>query len=345
MMKTRMQTSLVLLTLSLLSLTLVGCGGSAGETKLTGAGATFPDLLYTQWFTEYSRANKGVKINYLGGGSGAGVRQFTEGTVDFGASDVGMEKSEIEAVKDGVILLPMTAGQVVLAYRLDNYKKELKLSPEVYLKIFKGEITEWNHPDIVKDNPGIPNQRIKVVTRSDSSGTTAVFTKHLKAIGEGEWPDALVGKSVKWGGNFSGADGNSNVSSQIQSNDGSLGYIEYGYASNNGLKMATLKNRAEKWIKPTVASGEATLTNIKLDENLMAFDLNPKGDESYPIVTFTWVMAYKKYKDANKAETLKKVLLYCLTDEAQSKAEKLGYLPLPQDVRDKVKEAIEKINK
>lgn len=313
-----------------------------GGASLVGAGASFPAPLYTQWFYEYNRRNPGVQINYQSVGSGAGVTQFIQGTVDFGASDVAMKDEEIAKVSKGVVLLPMTAGSVVLAYNLPGVKS-LKLSRQAYADIFLGKVKKWNHPSIAKVNPGVnlPNQNIIVTHRSDGSGTTAVFTKHLSAISP-EWKSKVgEGKDVSWPtGN--GAKGNEGVTAQIQQTAGAIGYVEYAYAKNNGLPTATLQNKAGNYVAPNLNNAASTLASIQLPANLRAFVADPSGANSYPIVSYSWIMAYKNYGDANKAKALKNVLQWGLT-EGQKMAPQLGYVPLPQNVVAKVKTAINSI--
>jgi phosphate transport system substrate-binding protein len=276
-------------------------------------------------------------------GSGAGVEQFTKGTVDFGASDVAMKDEEIAKVKQGVVLLPMTAGSIVLAYNLPAVKG-LKLSRQAYTDIFLGKIKTWNDPAIAKANPGakLPNTPVKVVHRSDGSGTTAVFTSHLSAISP-EWKSSVgSSKSVKWPVGI-GAKGNEGVTAQIQQAQGSIGYVEYGYAQQNNITFATLENKAGKYVEATPDTAAKTLAAVKLPANLRAFITDPEGPDSYPIVTYTWLLAYKKYSDPNKAKAMKDVVNWALT-QGQQQSGKLGYVPLPNEVVDKVKAAASRIS-
>ncbi len=227
----------------------------ATDVAITAAGASFPAPLYQRWFQDFNKINPKVQINYQSVGSGAGVEQFTKGTVDFGASDTAMKDDEIAKVPadKGVILLPMTAGSIVIGYNLPDVP-ELKLPRDVYTEIFLGKITKWNDPKIAAANPGakLPDQNITVVHRSDGSGTTAVFTKHLSAISP-EWKEKVgENKTVEWSktGTFLGAKGNEGVTTQILQTAGSLGYVEYGYAKNNNLKFASLQNKAGTFVTP-----------------------------------------------------------------------------------------------
>lgn len=315
-------------------------GGST--ISLHGAGGTFPAPLYQRWFQEYNKLHPEVQVTYDGVGSGAGIKQFTAGVVDFGASDVAMKDEEIAKVpKDkGAVLLPMTAGSIVLSYNLPNVKTGLKLSREVYSNIFLGKITKWNDPKLVALNPGVtlPDLPITVVHRSDGSGTTGVFTLHLSAINPTWKSGPGHGTTVEWP-TGSGGKGNDGVTAQIQQTQGAIGYVEYGYAIQNKLLMATLENKAGSYVIPTLEDGAAALTQVKLPDNLRAFIADPDGKESYPIVTYTWVLAYKNLGDPTKAKTLKDVLKWSLTD-GQQFSKDLGYIPLPKAVAERVGKAV-----
>jgi phosphate transport system substrate-binding protein len=337
-----------------LSLSLTACGGAETGTEtgtepgttpsaedsglsasLTGAGASFPAPLYQRWFSEYNKENPNVKVAYQSVGSGAGVEQFTQGTVDFGASDVAMTDEEIAAIDRGVAMLPMTAGSIVLAYNLPDVT-ELKLSRQVYADVLLGKITQWNDPAIASLNPDatLPDTKITLVYRSDGSGTTGVFTKHLSTISP-EWKEKVGdGKTVQWPTGV-GAKGNEGVTAQILQTEGSLGYIEYGYAKQQEIPMASLENKAGKYIVPSSESAAQALSAATLPENLRAFVSDPEGEASYPIVTYTWILAYGKYDDPNKLEAFKNVINWSLTD-GQAYAEELGYIPLPENVVQKV---------
>ncbi len=303
--------------------------------------------LYQNWFVQLNTAVPKLKVNYQSVGSGAGVEQFTQGTVDFGASDVAMTDEEIGKIERGTILLPVTAGSIVMAYNLPGLEG-LKLSRDAYVGIFKGDITNWNDPKIAEANPDLelPNQPITVVHRSDGSGTTGVFTKHLSSISP-EWEASIgQGKSVEWPtnkGKFIGGKGNEGVTASIQQNQGSIGYIEYGYAKQNSIPVATLQNSSGNFIVPTDDSASATLDAVTLPENLRAFITDPEGDNSYPIVTYTWILAYENYDDPQKAIAVESMIQYALT-EGQEQSKALGYVPLPPSVREKVAAAADVIS-
>ncbi len=314
-----------------------------GDTTLNGAGASFPRLLYSRWFKDVNAKYPNLRINYQSIGSGAGVKQFTAGTVDFGASDVAMKDDEIAKVERGVLLLPMTAGSVVFAYNL-NGVENLKLSREDYTNILLGKISKWNDPKIVAANPGVnlPDKNITVIHRSDGSGTTAVLTQHLSDVNP-DWKSGPgAGKTVSWPTGI-GAKGNEGVTAQIKQTDGSIGYVEYGYAKNQGLSMATLENKSGKYIEPSDDAASKALAAVQLPDNLRAFVTDPEGDESYPIVTYTWILAYKKYDNPATAKAMEAMIEYGLT-EGQKNAPELGYVPLPENVVEKVAAAADTIS-
>ena len=309
------------------------------EVRLTGAGASFPAPLYGKWFKAFHGLHQNVLVDYQSVGSGSGVRNFINKTVDFGASDAAMTPEQISQVDVGAVLLPMTAGSIVLAYNLPGVS-ELKLSRQAYAGIFLGKVTKWNDPLIAKTNPSVklPDSPINVVVRADSSGTTNVFTRHLAAIspefakspGINNMPNWPVGTRSK---------GNEGVTASILTTPGAIGYIEYGYAVGQQVPMAELENKAGKFVKPTIESAQASLAAVKLPENLIAWLPDPEGVSSYPVVTFTWMLFYKKYNGQNKLQAVKDVVNYCLT-EGQKSSRELGYVPLPASVVAKDKAAL-----
>ncbi|MGK7944516.1 MAG: phosphate ABC transporter substrate-binding protein PstS [Microcystaceae cyanobacterium] len=318
----------------------------SGSVSLTGAGASFPAPLYQNWFVTFNQAVPDIQVNYQSVGSGAGVEQFTQGTVDFGASDVAMKDEEIAKIDRGVLLLPMTAGSIVMAYNLPGVEG-LQLSQEAQVGIFDGSITTWNDPKIAADNPDLelPSTPITVIHRADGSGTTGVFTMYLSAVSP-EWEKSIgQGKSVEWPtgkGKFIGAKGNEGITAQLQQTEGAIGYIEYGYASNNGLTMAALQNQSGNFITPSDEAASATLAAVELPENLRAFITDPEGDESYPIVTYTWMLIYREGYEPDKAIATEAMIQYGLNQGQQVSAQ-LGYVPLPQNVREKVAAAADQI--
>lgn len=313
---------------------------SAMAQQLAGAGASFPAPLYQRWSADFAKASSGVQVNYQSVGSGAGVKQFTQGTVDFGASDAAMTDEEIAKVSQGVVLIPATAGSIVVAYNLPDVK-DIKLSREALAGIFLGKITAWNDPAIAKENAGVklPSLPINVAKRSDGSGTTFVFSKHLAAISPEFQEDVGVDKSTDAWPVGVGGKGNEGVTALIKQTPGTIGYVEYGFAEHNNLSMASLQNKSGNFVKPTPESGAATLASVELPENLRVWPDDPAGAQDYPIVTFTWVLLYKKYPDAAKLKALKDFVTYGLT-EGQKVAPELGYIPLPAPVVEKCKAAL-----
>jgi phosphate transport system substrate-binding protein len=324
---------------SIASLTYAVLADLATAQQLSGAGATFPAPLYQRWAVEYNKLHPDVQVNYQAVGSGAGVKQFIQGTVDFGASDAAMSDEESAKVKQGVVMIPATAGSIVVAYNLPNVAN-LKLSREALEGIFLGTVKKWNDPAIAKDNPGatLPDLPINVAVRSDGSGTTFVFSKHLSAISQDFADEVGVDKSVTWPVG-AGGKGNEGVTALIKQTPGTIGYVEYGYAVNNGLSMASLQNKSGKFVKPTDESGAATLAHVTFPENLRVWPDDPTGADDYPIATFTWLLLYKKYPDAAKLKALKDFITYGLTD-GQKFAGELGYIALPSAVIEKSKAAL-----
>jgi phosphate transport system substrate-binding protein len=316
---------------------------ASAATQLQGAGATFPAPLYQRWIAEYTKADPDLQINYQGVGSGAGIKQFTQKLVTFGASDAAMKDEEIAAVKQGVVLIPATAGSIVLAYNLPGVEN-LKLSREAYAGIFVGKITKWSDPAIAKANEGVklPDTAITVCERSDGSGTTFVFTKHLSAISP-EFKDKVgEGTSVTWTMGVAGK-GNDGVTALIKQNKGAIGYVEYGYAKNNKLSFAALQNKAGEFVTATTASGAATLATTQFPANLLrAWPSDPDGRDCYPISTFTWLLLYQRYDNAQLAAAVKKFVSWGLAD-GQKFSEELGYIPLPKEIVDKDLEALKTV--
>jgi phosphate transport system substrate-binding protein len=317
----------------------------AADMRLVGSGASFPFPIYSAWFKDFSRKTDGVSVDYQAKGSGAGIQDLINKTVDFAASDAAMTPEQIAQVKDGVVLLPMTAGEIVLAYNLPGKPQNLKLPRDVYPDIFLGKITKWNDPRIAAANPDIklPDLPITVVRRSDASGTNFVFTKHLSAISPAFKEKVGFGTTVSWpqSDKLVAAPKNDGVTATIKQTPGAIGYIEYGYAKLTKADTALLQNAAGNYIAAGDASGAAALANAQLPADLIAWVEDPAGSDSYPIVSFTWMLFYEK-QDAQKAENLRKLVAYGLSD-GQKIADSMGYIPLPSSVVEKVKAASEKI--
>jgi phosphate transport system substrate-binding protein len=318
---------------------------SAADLRMIGSGASFPFPIYSAWFKAFSKETPGVTVDYQAKGSGAGIQDFINHTVDFAASDAAMNDEQIAKVKEGVILLPMTAGEIVLAYNLPGDPKGLKLPRDVYPDIFRGKITNWNDPRIAKANPGLklPDLPITVVRRSDSSGTTFVFTKHLGAISPEFMKEVGQGTTVQWPATdkFVGAPQNQGVTATIKQTPGAIGYIEYGYAKLTKAQTALLENKAGHFIEPGAKSGEAALASAELGPDLRGWVADPAGAEAYPIASFTWMLFYKQ-QDPKKAEVLRKMVHYGATT-GQKISDSMGYIPLPPSVVEKVMAASKEI--
>ena len=309
-------------------------GGSAtvGSAALTGAGATFPNPIYTKWFDAYAKQT-GVRINYQSIGSGGGIRQFTEGTVDFGATDGPMTDEQIKQVQGNVVHLPTVIGGDVITYNLPALgATKLKLDGPTIAGIFLGEITRWNDARIGAMNPGVklPAADIIVVHRSDGSGTTYVFTDYLSKVSP-KWASS-VGKatSVSWPIGLGGK-GNEGVTQQVKQTEGAVGYVELIYAISNNLPYASVKNSAGNFIEPSLKSLSAAGAGIPLNEDtdFRVSITNADGADVYPISSLTWVLIRPKPVDAAKHKILKAFLQWMLQPEAQRMAADLHYAPLP----------------
>jgi phosphate transport system substrate-binding protein len=328
------------------ALAMSSCGegsDSAGNAvKIQGAGASFPAPLYGKWFKTYSAAHQNVQVDYQSVGSGGGVKSVVDHTVDFGASDAAMTPQDMAKVDGGVQLFPMTAGSIVLAYNLKGIDG-LKLSRKAYAGIFLGKVTRWNDPLIAAANPGrmLPDLPINVVVRADSSGTSFVFSKHLSAInpdfnesvGANTMPNWPAGTKSK---------GNEGVTASVMTTPGSIGYIEYGYAKSQKVPAAVLENKSGAYVEATTASGRSALASATVPDDMIVWAPDPEANDAYPIVTYTWLIAYKKYADKGKAQVMQDLVKYGLT-EGQKDSEGLGYIPLPESVVAKATAAVQNI--
>jgi phosphate transport system substrate-binding protein len=310
---------------------------SFAQLKLNGAGATFPYVIYSKWFDVYHQKT-GIEFNYQSIGSGGGVKQTIEGTVDFGASDAPMTEDEMKAVKDkqgtDILHIPTVMGAVVVTYNLQSLGNGLKLTPEVLSDIFLGKITKWNDSKITAINSGkkLPDEAIIVTHRSDGSGTTNIFTDYLSKVSK-DWESKVgTGKSVNWPVGLGGK-GNEGVAGLVKQTEGSIGYVELAYAVQNKLDYASLKNKAGNFVEPTFesvsAAAEGAIKNMPAD--LRVSLTNADGKDSYPISGFTWLLVYKNMKDQQKMDALKTFLKWALTD-GESYAKDLYYAPLPKEV-------------
>ena len=303
---------------------MVACGSADKTTfKLNGAGATFPAPLYTAWFTDYNRET-GNRVNYQAVGSGAGVRQYVAGTVDFGASDGAVKDEKIPA--GGMIQIPVTGGAIVPAY--NNPGCDAKMTQTQLADVFLGNITNWSEF-------GCADKNITTVWRSDGSGTTKGFTNSLSAFSP-EWKEKVgTGKAVMWPVGMGGK-GNSGVAAQIKNLDGAIGYLNYGYVSGGRFQQVALQNKAGNFVTANSETSAAGLAQIVLDDKLRGADANPAGANSYPIVSLTWILAYPESKTG-----VKETLRYMLSEEAQGISDSLGYVPLPENLRQKSLDAVD----
>jgi phosphate transport system substrate-binding protein len=304
--------------------------GATNGVALTGAGATFPYPIYGKWFSDYA-AKTGVKINYQSIGSGGGVRQIIEQTVDFGASDSPMSDEEMSRAKGGPIMhIPTVLGAVVITYNVPNVAGGLKLSGPVISDIFLGRIRKWNDPRIATLNAGmtLPNADILVVHRSDGSGTTYIFTDYLAAVSP-DWSRTVgKGKEVNWPAGI-GARGNEGVAGQVKQTPGAIGYVELAYAKQNNLAYASVQNAAGSFVAPTIESVSAAAAAVPATTDYRVSVVNAPGATAYPISSFTWLLVYRNPSDTGKARILNDFLRYALT-EGSAAARALDYAPLPE---------------
>ena len=296
---------------------------------LNGAGATFPAPIYQRWFQGYA-TETGNRVNYQSVGSGAGVRQYVAGTVDFGASDEPISSKEASKVKRGVVQIPMVGGTIAVAYNKPGCT--LKLTQKQTVDVFSGTIKDWKAL-------GCAAGPILVVHRSDGSGTTFAFTNSLDAFGG--WKPG-VGKSVKWPVGIGGK-GNEGVSGTLKTTPGSIGYVNTGFVKANKLQTAAVQNKAGQFVLPSAKSGAIALNSITLDSNLAGENPNPSASGAYPISTLTWILAYKTGNGA-KTGDIQKALNYALSSKAQMIADDLGYIPLAGSILNKSRIAVKRIS-
>ncbi len=306
---------------------------------LRGAGATFPAPLYKRWIEAYEKDHPHVALSYDPVGSGEGIERFTAGTVDFGASDVVLSREEAAKAPYGVTQVPVTAGMIVLAYNLSGLSGRLRLSREVYESIFAGRIRRWDDPLIKQANPSLqlPPRDIAIVVRQDSSGTTEGFTAHLAAV-DSNWASAGpgVGMLAAWPNDAMLARGNEGVASRIKISEGSVGYVEYGFAERLGLPTALVENKAGRYVEANRQNGEAALLADLLAGPGSGGGLakaDPNGESSYPIVSYSWLLLHRRYPDARKGSEVREFVRWGLT-AGQSFAAELGYIPLAPGLAD-----------
>ena len=340
----------------ILAITLISCGGKKDVSvqkpstggQINGAGATFPYPIYSKWFNEYAKINPEAKINYQSIGSGGGVKQITEGTVDFGASDSPMSNEEIEKANtknnNKIIHFPTVIGSVVLTYNIPGVDKNINLSSEAIAEIYMGTIKKWNDPLIQKENADVklPDKDIIVCYRTDGSGTTFVFTDYLGKVSSKWKSDIGVAKDVKFPVG-QGGKGNEGVTGLVKQLEYSIGYVELIYALQNKLKYANVKNKEGEFVSPSLESlskaAEQSLNEMPDDLRQSITDAG--GKDSYPISSYTYLFIYENQKDAFKGKILKEFLVWSLND-GEKYAKDLGYAPLPPSV---IAKSLEKVNK
>lgn len=329
------------------SLALVG-GFAQAEVTLNGAGASFPKPLYDKLIAEYGRIKPDVHINYSSVGSGAGIKQFSEGTLDFGGTDSPMKAEQIEKASGGPSYhIPMALGAVVPIYNIQGID-HLQLSGPVIASIFDGQITKWNDPQITSINQGLslPDAPITVVHRSDGSGTTAIFTDYLTKVSPEFKEKVGSGTNVKWtAANPVGAKGNEQVAANVVKIPNSIGYVELVYAMANNIDFASVQNKAGKFVKATMESTSAAAADVKNAPEDLRFSItNAQGDDAYPIAGLTWILVYQNQKDAAKGQALADFLTWSLTD-GQAISPTLHYAPVPKELAAKALAKVKTLTK
>jgi phosphate transport system substrate-binding protein len=317
---------------------------AAKNVDLQGAGATFPFPLYSKWVAEYQKVDPAIRINYQSIGSGGGIRQITERTVDFGASDAPMKDDELAKAPGKLLHIPTTVGAVVVGYNLTGVDG-LKLSPDDVAGIFLGEIKKWNDPKIAKLNPGLklPAEDITVAYRSDGSGTTAVFTEYLAKISPA-WKEKVgAGKSVSFPVGL-GAKGNEGVAGQLKTTPGTVGYVELAYAKQTKIPFASIQNAAGKFAEPSIEGISAAAGGVlaTMPDDLRVSIVGAPGDTAYPIASFTYVLVYEEQADPVRGKALAEFLWWAVHD-GQKFCAPLDYAPLPNEVVAKVESKLKSL--
>ena len=317
----------------------IGCngGGGAGSTgpvSLHGAGASFPNPLYQKWVSEYGNLHQNTRIDYQSIGSGGGIKQLKEQTVDFGASDAPLKDEDAKSFPGEVVHIPTVLGAVVITYNLPGLNQPLRFSSDVIADIYLGKIKKWNDARITADNPGVtlPANDIVVVHRSDSSGTSAVFTDFLAKI-SAEWKDKVgTGVQPSWPIGLGGK-GNEGVTGQVKNTPNTIGYVELAYAGQNKLPVAHIKNQSGSFVEPTIDAVTAAAASFasSTPDDLRVSITNAPGPTVYPISNYTYILVYKDQKDAGKGKAVVDFLWWGIHD-GQSFAQALQYAPLPADI-------------
>jgi phosphate transport system substrate-binding protein len=316
-----------------------------GQTTLNGAGATFPYPMYSKWFSEYNKLHSDVQINYQSIGSGGGIRQVLNGTVDFGASDGPMSDEQLAQAKTKILHIPTVMGAVVPAYNVPGVSGEIKFTPEALAGIYLGKIQSWNDPALAKANPGVnlPNQPIIAIYRSDGSGTTFIFTDYLSKVSK-DWANTVgKGTSVKWPIGMGGK-GNEGVAGQVRQLQGSIGYVELIYAVQNSISYGSVRNAAGNFVKASLDGvTEAAASAQKMPADFRVSITNAPGKTAYPISSFTWLLIPVQAKDPKNGKIIADFLNWMVTD-GQKLTSQLSYAPLPESVVEKVKVAIKQVH-
>ena len=335
----------IALLLAGLALALPVATNAYGQTTLNGAGATFPYPMYSKWFSEYNKLHPDVQINYQSIGSGGGIRQVLNGTVDFGASDGPMSDEQLAQSKTKILHVPTVLGAVVPAYNVPGISEEVKFTPEALAGIFLGKIQKWNDPAITQANPGykFPDKPIIVIYRSDGSGTTFIFTDYLSKISK-DWSNSVgKGTSVKWPVGMGGK-GNEGVAGQIRQLQGSIGYVELVYAVENKITYGSVKNAAGNFVKASLDSVTEAAASVKtMPADFRVSITNAPGKTAYPISSFTWLLIPVQAKDPKKGKIIADFLDWMVSD-GQKMTSQLSYAPLPASVVEKVKASIKQIH-
>ncbi|HXM95627.1 MAG TPA: phosphate ABC transporter substrate-binding protein PstS [Candidatus Dormibacteraeota bacterium] len=316
---------------------------------INGAGATFPYPIYSKWFDEYHKKYPNIQINYQSVGSGAGIKQVTEGTVDFGASDGPMNDDQLKAYRDkygyGILHFPTVLGAVVPTYNIPGVKAALNFTPEALAGIYLGQVTKWNDPAISAANKGVnlPGENIVVVHRSDGSGTSYIWTDYLSKVSD-EWKTKVgKGTSVNWPVGLGGK-GNEGVTGLVKSTPNSIGYVELIYAAQNNIDYGAVKNASGAFVKANLASVSAAASSAakEIPDDFRVSITNAPGKTAYPISSFTWLLIPEKFSDAAKRDAIKGFLKWALTD-GQSYVENLSYAKLPKEIVAKESKVINSI--
>lgn len=328
-----------LLAVALFVALFVVASSAAQAQTITGAGATFPAPIYSKWFTQYSAAHPGVQVNYQPIGSGGGIQQVTNGTVDFGASDMPMKDEQLAGAKVKVVHIPTVMGAVVPVFNVSGVS-DLRFSPDVLADIYLAKITTWNDPRIAKDNPGVnlPGDKITVVHRSDGSGTSFIFTDYLSKVSPAWKSGPGSGTAIYWPTGVGGK-GNEGVASEVRQLSGAIGYVELIYALQNHINFGAIRNASGNWVKGSIDGVTAAAATAKIPADYRVSITNAPGADSYPISSFTYLLIPTKPADMDKEKVIKDMLSW-IVKSGETEASSLSYAPLPQSLQDKVLQTI-----